>query len=245
MPQIKNHEVLKVIQNMIFDAHAAMHLAREGLIQPPGFSFPHMMKPGEKGSGTEFLQMHHDLIRMFRYLLQKAKVTYLTAAPSTDSYAEPRVWNLDDPYSLPEEVQDLFRNTDRPDYLQLVFSGVKQRTARQNAVSFADAVDNLGRFIETGDDNKTPGSGFHDTIHEYLGSKEGGFARGAEMNKLRPSMNNDYFWSLHLWIDGQYQRLAEAYGEKLLSDPIPPEKADMHSMGMHSMGMAKEDAMKA
>src|SRR6266851_3292259 len=109
MPQIKNHEVLKVLQNTFFDAHAAMHLAREGMIQPPGFDFKSMMKPGEKGSGTEFLQMHHDLIRVFRYLLQQAKLTYLTAVPTADSYAEPRVWDLDEPYALPDEVQDLFR----------------------------------------------------------------------------------------------------------------------------------------
>jgi len=73
----------------------------------------------------------------------------------------------------------------------------------------------LGRIIEPGLKSGPPGGrGFHNSIHEYLGSRERKSATGAEMNKLRKSLYNDYFWSLHLWIDGQYGRLLENLGKK-------------------------------
>ena len=55
------------------------------------------------------------------------------------------------------------------------------------------------------------------------------------MNKLRNSMFNDYFWSLHLWIDGQYGRLVELGGQRLETDGLDPEKLEMFE---HNHGMA-------
>ncbi|HMC62236.1 MAG TPA: hypothetical protein VKJ01_23780, partial [Candidatus Solibacter sp.] len=84
-------------------------------------------------------------------------------------------------------------------------------------------VDMLGRFIERGVEEGPPnGEGFHNTIHEYLGAREGKSATGAEMNKLRNSLYNEYFWSLHLWIDGQYGRLLENLGGKFETSPQAP-----------------------
>ena len=68
-------------------------------------------------------------------------------------------------------------------------------------------------------------------------------AAGAEMNKLRKSLFNDYFWSLHLWIDGQYGRLLENLGQRFETgaqapgDPMETMKKSMHDR-MRSSAMA-------
>jgi hypothetical protein len=231
MPKIKADTVLKIIDHKVFAAHVAMHLAREGLILPPLFKnkFKNMKAVDEQGSGKQFLDMHHDLLRGFRYLLDKENSQYLDLLPK---------WNTDNPLKLPDEIHNLFRNTNRPDYLTLVFEGVKKRVRLDPGKTFTKAADDLGRFIEKGDDNKTPGSGFHDTLHQYLGSMEGGFAKGAEMNKLRESMNNDYFWQLHTWIDAQYVALALKYSKQLPVEALAPQKLKMHGMGGMRIGAA-------
>ena len=223
MPKIKDSAVLKILEDKFFELHVAMHLVREGLIQPTKLNF-NMRRVDAKGSGKQFLDMHNELLRVFLYMLDKHR-------PKLDyKPAKTAEWDLDRPEKLPGEVHDLFRATNRPDYLSLVFKGVKDRVEKTNGKAFALAADDLGRFIERGDD-KTPGSGFHDTLHQYLGSKEGGFAKGAEMNKLRASMNNDYFWQIHKWINGQYQRLATNYSKTFNVKPLSPQKAMMHMAG--------------
>ena len=74
---------------------------------------------------------------------------------------------------------------------------------------------------------KPNGSGFHETIHEYLASREGRAAQGAEMNKLTNSRFNDYFWSMHLWIDGQYGRLLENARQPFDTSALDPKTLDM------------------
>src|SRR5205823_3222895 len=149
---------------------------------------------------------------------------------------------------LPLEIRGLFNVAD-PDYLSDVFENVKPLVTQRDGPDCEEPdgpVDQLGIFIERGievpddgedNDSEEPvrgGRGFHNTIHEYLGSREGRSAAGAEMNKLRKSLFNDYFWSLHLWIDGQYGRLLENLGQRFETgaqapgDPMDTMKKSMH-----------------
>ncbi len=230
---------------------AAMPAAAQGAAEPaaaapgmPGMAgaggMPAMTEAGQPGSGRQLLEMHHEMIRVFRFLLENSKLKFLadwptdpkdprgwrrTSAPDEGCYA-PELWDLDDPTKLPHEIIGMLKVTD-PEYLGLVFAGVK-RLIKPNEKKVDEAVDSLGRFIEQGvKAGKPDGSGFHETIHEYLAAREGMAARGAEMNKLRNSRFNDYFWSLHLWIDAQYGRLLEKRGEKFDTSPLDPEKTSM------------------
>ena len=72
-----------------------------------------------------------------------------------------------------------------------------------------------------------PANGFHDTMHAYLAAREGKAAQGAEMNKLNDSRFNDYFWSLHLWVDSQYGRLLEKLRQTFDTTPLDPRTQDM------------------
>ena len=202
-----------------------------------------MIEAGEPGSGRQLLDMHHEMIRVFRFLLEthEPAIDYLPYWP-VDPYHKVRKWNsspaaglghaleiwdLDDPAKLPHEIVGLLKVTD-PEYLNLVFEGV-QRLVEPNEKRLGDAVDDLGRFIEIGVEpgERPDGSGFHDTMHEYLGAHERRSAQGAEMNKLGASRFNDYFWSIHLWIDGQYGRLLEKRGQKFDTSPLDPKTIDM------------------
>jgi hypothetical protein len=222
MPKISDPRVLQVLTDKYFDHHAAMHLCREGLIPNPEDKCPccDEMKPvGESGSGKEFLDMHNEMIRVFHFLLdgdkEKPPVSYT-----------PVKWDLDDYNKLPGEIINLFSQT-APNYLAEVFDGVYKRIQASTLATAAAAIDDLGQFIEH--PAKQPdvrGAGFHDTLHDYLGSKEGGFAKGAEMNKLRAAMYNDYFWSLHDWIDGQYQRISAKCTQPFSSKPLDPTSTD-------------------
>ncbi|MBZ5625883.1 MAG: hypothetical protein LAQ69_45420 [Acidobacteriia bacterium] len=262
MPKITNAKVLAILQDPYFDHHVAMHLGRERLVLPNGDPEPlflpssscddcaHMTEVGKPGSGREFLQMHHEMIRVFRFLLEHHDLKFFAnwedgawhqeGDPGGESYA-PLLWNLDDPGSLPHEIVGMLNVTD-PDFLGKVFAGVKDRTGRNpnfnvDCRTLDDAVDKLGMFIERGIDRKAnpnqvpDGSGFHNTMHEFLASREGKAAQGAEMNKLRNSMFNDYFWSLHLWIDGQYGRLLEHCGQGFNSSGLDPMNAGMLTHG--------------
>jgi hypothetical protein len=218
MPKINDPKVLEILQNGYFDHHAAMHLCREGLIPNPKDKCAccdKMIRVGTKGSGKEFLDMHHEMIRVFKFLLDKAGVTY-----------SPVQWDLDDYTKLPAEVINLFSVTGSR-YLEYAFDGVHKRIQAPTPEAASDAIDDLGQFIEhASKDPRVRGAGFHDTLHDYLGSKEGGFAKGAEMNKLRASMFNDYFWELHYWIDAQYQRISERWKRRFDSDPLNPKSTD-------------------
>ncbi len=193
-----------------------------------------MTEVGEPGSGIEFLQMHHEMIRVFRFLLNQKGLVFLpdyhdTAGPSLPT--GPVLWDLDDPDRLPHEIKSIFSVTD-PDYLRLVFCGVGRLTQRDPVLSLEGrdgAIDRLGRFIERGVAEGEPidGSGFHDTMHEFIAAHERKAAQGAEMNKLNKARFNDYFWSLHLWIESQYERLVRAYGAEFDTDPLDPETLDM------------------
>jgi hypothetical protein len=155
-------------------------------------------------------------------------------------YAPEALWDLDDPKALPQEIRALFSYADGH-YLHDVFDGVKRLVETAGGERGEDAyrddgpIDKLGRFIEAGAPSGPPkGRGFHNTIHECLGSREGRSATGAEMNELRHSLFNDYFWSLHLWMDGQYGRLLENLGEKFETgreepgDPMDAMQKAMH-----------------
>jgi hypothetical protein len=58
------------------------------------------------------------------------------------------------------------------------------------------------------------------------------------MNSLRKSLFNDYFWSLHLWIDGQYGRLVENLGQEFETSREAPGDP------MDAMHKATHDRMK-
>jgi hypothetical protein len=267
MPNIDRQEVLEVLRDPYFDHHVAMHLSRQRVDvydpegKPPGKTkVPPLLDPshkcddckdmivaGDSGSGRELLVMHHDMIRVFRYLLHQKGIRFgaeweqrheegelsrsqwVRHGGGQNYYTPAELWNLDNPRDLPLEIRSLFSYAD-PDYLRDVFAGVKKRVEVHAAGgSGGDAnrndgpVDKLGRFIERGVDKGSPhGEGFHNTIHEYLGAREGKSATGAEMNKLRNSLFNDHFWSLHLWIDAQYGRLLENLGEQFETSAQPP-----------------------
>jgi len=195
-----------------------------------------MIEVGQPGSGRQLLEMHHEMIRVFRFLMEhhdppmrfpvewRGDYWHKSSGPSLD-YG-PELWHLDDPTKLPREIIGMFAVSD-PDYLGLVFAGVKKLVAATDG-SVNDAVDALGRYIEMGVMSGPPdGSGFHNTMHAYLASHEGRAARGAEMNRLAASRFNDYFWSLHLWIDGQYSRLLANRGQQVDHSGLDPKGLDM------------------
>jgi hypothetical protein len=206
-----------------------------------------MIETGQPGSGLEFLQMHHEMVRVFRFLLEHhdppvplfaswagGRWGAGNAKPDPNWYY-PLLWDLDDFDKLPHEIVGMFNVTD-PDFLKSVFDGVKSRIANANCNRLTEpngAIDDLGRFIERGVDlssdppQRPNGSGFHNTLHEYLAAREGWAAQGAEMNQLRNSMYNDYFWSLHLWIDGQYGRLLEKCGKPFNTTGLDPARTDL------------------
>jgi hypothetical protein len=264
MPKITNPRVLDVLRNPYFDHHAAMHLSREPLTMPDGtkeelflpesaadgsHSKHKMIEVGLKGSGREFLEMHHEMIRVFRHLLKhhNPPVGWLGKSDATadPGWYSPALWDLKKPELLPHEIVAMFSAT--PDYLNDVFKGVEDRTRKVDGVDFKDAVDELGQFIERGQDLRTntyqehKGTGFHNTLHEYLAARERRAAQGAEMNKLRNSMYNDYFWSLHLWIDRQYERLFQSYGKakEFITDGLDPDMMDPDQHVTH-MGKGAE-----
>jgi hypothetical protein len=201
-----------------------------------------MIEAGQPGSGKQLLEMHHKMIRVFRFLVENLDppMKFLcewSAGPNgqyqwkrpgdpDDSSYAPQLWDLDYPDNLPHEIVGMFKVTD-PEYLGLVFAGVK-RLVETKVGKVDDAVDKLGRFIERGVKTGQPdGSGFHDTMHEYLAAREGRAAQGAEMNKLTKSRFNDYFWNLHFWIDAQYGRLLEERKEKFETSGLDPTKLMM------------------
>jgi hypothetical protein len=258
MPKITNPVVLQVLRDPYFDHHTIMHLARERvplagghqarLILDPAVKCKeceNMIPAGEPGSGEEFLQMHHEMIRVFRKLLKDHGIELAVqwaddhwgkpSLPDDAAVYRPTVWDLDDYRLLPQEIRGMFSETD-PQYLSLVFAGVHDRIAEDKK----DPVDELGRFIERGVETgeEVRGEGFHNTMHDYLGSREGKAATGAEMNKLRSSMFNDYFWSLHLWIDAQYGRLLQHLNQPFDTSPLYPEMAMGTKPGRHAMKMS-------
>jgi hypothetical protein len=202
-----------------------------------------MIEAGLPGSGRQLLEMHHEMIRVFRFLQShnKPPLRFLAewptdpnqperkwsqpADPAGSGYA-PQLWDLDNPDNLPHEVVGMLQVTD-PEYLGLVFSGVKRLVETKDG-TVNDAVDALGRFIEQGVKTPPPdGSGFHETMHEYLAAREGRAAQGAEMNKLNNARFNDYFWSLHLWIDAHYGRLLEKRGQLFDTTELDPATLDV------------------
>jgi hypothetical protein len=284
MPRIDQEKVLVVLHNHYFDHHVAMHLSRERVDvydpdrQPPGIvSVPPLLDPrhkcddctkmieaGKPGSGRELLAMHHDMIRVLRYLLpheesirfgvewerhhepgKPSRSKWVRDCNGPDCYAPAALWNLDDPKELPTEIRALFSFADK-NYLRDVFTGVQERVEVDAAHEKGDdpyrdngPVDELGKFIERGVKSGAPhGRGFHNTIHEFLASREGRSATGAEMNKLRNALFNDYFWSLHLWMDGQYGRLLENLGSPFETAPLAPGDPTAAHARMHSMAMA-------
>jgi len=274
MPKIEQEKVLTVLGDPYFGHHTDMHLSRERVKvydpdrQPPGITeVPPLLDPshkcddckdmipaGQPGSGREFLVMHHDMIRVFRYLLNQKGIRFgvkwdrrnwVKDGHGPDCYAPDSLWDLDDPKKLPQEIRALFSYADKK-YLEQVFRGVTALVAApaSGGDPYRDngPVDKLGAFIERGVPSGPPrGRGFHNTIHEYLGSREGRSATGAEMNKLRKSLFNDYFWSLHLWIDGQFGRLLENLGAPFETGPEQPgdPMADMAAMRMATHGRMK------
>jgi hypothetical protein len=255
MPKITNPDVIEVLRNEYFAHHTAMHLARERVVVAGGHSAPLILDPkikcddckdmapaGEPGSGKQFLEMHHEMIRVFRKLLHDKGVilapewdkdswVHKELPADTPTYS-PTLWDLNHFQNLPQEIRGMFSETD-PNYLGQVFEGVQTRVH----AAAGDAVDKLGIFIERGveEGKRIDGAGFHNTIHEYLGSREGKAAAGAEMNKLRNSMFNDYFWSLHFWIDAQYCRLLQYLGQPVDTSPLDPRDAMMTKPGGHAM----------
>jgi hypothetical protein len=249
---------LDVLGNTYFDHHAAMHLSRERLTRPEGKPLPlflpeavaehsmaHMIEAGKEGSGIQFLQMHHEMVRVFRFLLKhhdppvqfpiawaQGQWQAEKADMNKSTYLPAVLWDLDHFECLPQEIVGTF-NVTAPHYLQDVFKGVRDRVCNSDCGRLKAAIDELGRFIERGVDLKAnpdaevKGQGFHNTLHEYLAAREGLAARGAEMNQLRASMFNDYFWSMHLWIDAQYGRLLERGGEKFNITGLDPDRTDL------------------
>jgi len=257
MPKIINPDVLHVLEDPYFDHHAAMHLSRERLTMPDGeklqlflpdcacddcMTMDAMIPAGEPGSGLEFLQMHHEMVRVFRFLIEHHDPPILffvdwagdrwQTGKSNGSFYLPALWDLDNPEGLPHEIVGMFGVTD-PTYLRKVFDGINQRVDKPASTDYKDAIDALGRFVERGvtlregSRQTADGSGFHNTLHEYLGAREGKAAQGAEMNKLRNSMFNDYFWSLHLWIDGHYGRLLTRFKQPFNTDGLDPASLDL------------------
>jgi len=245
--------VAAVLTDEYFDHHTAMHLAREFVLLSDGRKRPLLPDPnccpdcmgmvliGEKDSGTQFLQMHHEMIRVFRCLLERQGVglgAYWNACelkwdpkdPSgkfTTNY-EPELWDLENYRQLPREIVGMLNVTDDR-FLCLAFSTVQ--TLTRAASNLNTAIDKLGNFIERGVNQRNReivnGSGFHNTMHDYLASREGKAAQGAEMNKLDRSRFNDYFWSLHLWIDAQYGRLLKRSGQDFNTTALCPENTEM------------------
>lgn len=253
MPKITNDNVLKVLANDYFQHHVAMHLARERakvtggkarmLLLPPSAckDCQNMIPAGDPGSGKQFLEMHHEMIRVFRYLLNSKnlklgaqwKEDHWQGQPGPDY--SPALWDLDDWNKLPQEIRAMFSLKD-PHYLEDVFGGAKTRT-KANGKGGGDPIDDLGQFLEHGVKPGKPvnGEGFHNTLHEYLGSREGKAAAGAEMNNLVNARYNDYFWSLHLWIDAQYGRLLKKINEPFDVSPLDPDKAMFTKKDDHAM----------
>jgi hypothetical protein len=257
MPKITNSDVLNVLKDPYFAHHTIMHLARERVPLAGGHEAPVILDPhvkceecedmipaGKPGSGQQFLEMHHEMIRVFRKLLKDRGIELgaewvndrwvRPVLPANTAVYSPILWDPDQYQLLPQEIRGMFSVTD-PQYLSQVFAGVHDRTRADGR----DAVDQLGMFIERGvePDEEVHGEGFHNTMHEYLGSREGKSAAGAEMNKLRNSLFNEYFWSLHLWIDAQYGRLLVHLGERFDTSPLDPEMAMGTKPGGHSMSM--------
>jgi hypothetical protein len=228
-------------------ASAAMPPAKAGAAMPGGMAdtavaddgtVAGMIEAGQPGSGKQFLEMHHEMIRVFRFLLQKndpplrflcewsagpnGSSQWKRPADADDSSYAPQLWDLDNPDNLPHEIVGMFQVTD-PEYLGLVFAGAKRLVEAKDGKVDA-AVDELGRFIEQGVKTGPPdGAGFHDTIHEFLAAREGLAAQGAEMNKLTEARFNDYFWSMHLWINAQYGRLLENLHQPFDTSGLDPK----------------------
>ena len=220
--RIVNNRVTEALKNEYFDHHTCMHLARERLLiagqKPIPLILPHascahcaddMIQAGEPGSGEQFLEMHDEMVRVLLFL----------SGIKPKQREWPLDWPMDDVDKMPDEIRSLFQRV-RPGYLNQVFEEVKKRSSSRNA-----DIDKLGIFIERRNGEKD-GSGFHNTFHDYVGSWEGDFAKGAEMNKLGPSMHNRYFWSLHFWIDAHYRRaLAGGKNNIAVPEPLNPKDA--------------------
>src|SRR5947209_8931758 len=141
-----------------------------------------MIEADKAGSGREFLNINHDMIRVFDYLLNQAGINFgvkwdakygkpsgskwVRNGDGRPCYVPEALWNLDDPEDLPQEIRALFSYADSH-YLKEVFAGVKARVEYPHM--YDDPVDELGRFIERGVKSGPPGAGgFNTAIQDYL-----------------------------------------------------------------------------
>src|SRR5581483_446637 len=150
MPKIKDPAVLELLKNEYFDHHMAMHLARERLTLADGTKLmlllpecacddckdmEKMKEAGMPGSGSEFLVMHHEMLRVFRDFLEHRRISFLPEwhaggwhYPGGNLPGRPEIWSLDMPNALPGTITGLF-DVDA-DYLGQVFEGVAARTQK-------------------------------------------------------------------------------------------------------------------
>jgi hypothetical protein len=175
--------------------------------------FPDLKFRDEPGAGAEFLTFHREMMREYKWLLNKypTKVAY-------------------DPWStIPHDVRDFLEtNYNLP---------VEEGLNTISDLTLSGLLSDIGGFIEPSPaGNYSGGGGLHDLSHGAVSQleKKKKLPKKFSMGSPSTAHRNIVFYQLHGWIDECYAAWQRAHGET--PDLSPKEPSEMHGVhGMHGM----------
>jgi len=194
------------------DGHASWHIAR---LNPAVFdaeganaiAAARLLWPGVKcmidlGSGEQFLEFHRQMLREFKWIVADTK--------------EPDFY-FDEWKAIPDWVAKYFD----PGFLD----GFAQALP---AYIDGPSVDALGAFVESTPRGIARFHGVHNACHGKIDMAESILhprcerLNDASMLELKEAPHNEYFWSLHSWIDGIYAAWQVKHGVPVEDSPKQP-----------------------
>jgi hypothetical protein len=200
------------------DGHSDWHIARlnpaefgpedQAAIMAARVKFPDAKCVIDPGSGEQFLEFHRDMLRQFKWMVIH------TPVPG---------YVFDEWQVLPPWLAGRFVPGDLEGF-----------TAALPGYIAGPSVDLLGSYIESTPRGTAPFHGVHNMCHALIAAAESEMhpgderRRDASMVEFSEAPHNEYFWSLHSWIDGMYAAWQVQHGVPV---DVSPKKPGHHHHG--------------
>lgn len=218
-----------------FDAHHPFwHLARvqESEMKSPREKatwkkarkmFPTLRFRDEPGAGEDFLTFHREMMREYKWILERFPEAGLSYLP----------WQ-----SIPDDVRQVIET----EFGLPVDPGLSSISTLVNS----GTLSNIGGFIEPCPAQRfTEGRGLHDLSHGAVAEIEEkqGLASDFSMGSPSTAHRNVVFYQLHGWIDECYAAWQRAHGQ--IPDLSPKAPSGMHRTQTVTKAMDRESLQDA
>jgi hypothetical protein len=170
----------------------------------PGSLWPKGLRSiQQQGCGEDFLRFHREMVRNFKWIVEKQALGSYTYVPWRD---------------FPTWLSSALDQAGGPGYRGKLASDLARMVKHAS-------LDELGQYIEGENDAELHiHFGVHAIVHEYE-ERQFGDQPQSDMGYFATAPRNEHFWGFHGWIDEIYAQWQRSHNERVDQSAL---KSHMH-----------------